>query len=61
MENIYREVGFDDSKESDMLTVYKRIDILTAACHLGYSDCVENSFRVFQNWMMEPNPDLINP
>lgn len=61
IDHVYKDVRFDDPPESDMLRGYKRVDILTAACHLGYPDCVENSVRVFANWMSDPNPDRINP
>ncbi|KAJ6638248.1 Aminopeptidase N [Pseudolycoriella hygida] len=60
-ENVYKEVGFDDRLDGDMLTGYKRVDILTAACHLGYQDCVDNSRRIFHLWMMEGNPEMNNP
>lgn len=58
---MYKDVRFLDPPEPDMLRGYKRVDILTAACHLGYQDCVENSVRNFGTWMLEPNPDNINP
>lgn len=61
IESVYKEVGFDDPRNSDMLTGYKRVDILTAACHLGYQDCVDNSRRSYHIWMMEANPDINNP
>lgn len=61
IDSVYKEVGFNDPKDDDMLTGYKRVDILTAACHLGYQDCVDNSRRNYHIWMMEANPDINNP
>ncbi|KAG4068421.1 hypothetical protein HA402_007941 [Bradysia odoriphaga] len=61
IESVYKEVGFDDPRDDDMLTGYKRVDILTAACHVGYQDCVDSSRRNYHIWMMEANPDINNP
>lgn len=61
LDMVYRQVGFDDSDDTNMLTTYKRIDILTTACHLGYSDCVQKCNQLFHNWMVDPNPDINNP
>uniref|UniRef100_A0A336KRZ8 Aminopeptidase N n=2 Tax=Culicoides sonorensis TaxID=179676 RepID=A0A336KRZ8_CULSO len=58
---IYNDVGFEDPKNSSMLTVYKRVEILTAACHLGLSECISNCIRQYYMWMHEANPDLNNP
>uniref|UniRef100_A0A1L8E2W2 Aminopeptidase n=1 Tax=Nyssomyia neivai TaxID=330878 RepID=A0A1L8E2W2_9DIPT len=60
LDKVYNEVGFEDVKNSSMLTVYKRVDILTLACHLGYSDCVDRSVEKFNMWIHEPNPDVHN-
>ncbi|GAB0097812.1 Aminopeptidase [Sergentomyia squamirostris] len=60
LEKVYNEVGFEDVKNSSMLTVYKRVEILTFACHLGYSDCVDQSMLKFNMWIHEPNPDMQN-
>lgn len=59
---VYKKVGFDDTKDQkDLINIYKRIDILTTACHLGHRSCVGKCFQYFQNWMFEPNPDVQNP
>lgn len=58
---IYAKVGFEDPKDSPLLTVYKRVDVLTAACHLGYRDCVSKCVQKFYEWMHEPHPDINNP
>lgn len=58
---IYEKVGFEDSKDSPLLTVYKRVDVLTAACHLGYKACVSKCVQKFYEWMHQPNPDINNP
>ncbi|XP_053660803.1 aminopeptidase N-like [Anopheles marshallii] len=61
LENIFREVGFDDHRDSPLLTVYKRISVLKAVCHLGHNDCVNHCFRKYYEWMQQPNPDINNP
>ncbi|XP_055587207.1 aminopeptidase N [Uranotaenia lowii] len=58
---IFAKVGFEDPKNSPLLTVYKRVDVLTAACHLGYKECVSRCVQKFYEWMHEPNPDINNP
>lgn len=54
-------MGFDDPRNSSMLTVFKRVDILSAACHLGLKDCIDNCVRQFHMWIHEANPDINNP
>ncbi|XP_058467773.1 aminopeptidase N [Malaya genurostris] len=58
---IYAKVGFDDSKDSSLLTIYKRVDVLTSACHLGYRECVSKCVQKFYEWMHEVHPDINNP
>lgn len=61
IERIYNEVGLEDVKNNPMLTVYKRVDILTAACHLGQKQCVNECISKFHTWMHEVNPEFNNP
>jgi hypothetical protein len=61
MDKIYKEIGFEDPKTDSLLRVYTRVDILTAACHLGLRDCVDNAIRKFHMWIHEANPDINNP
>jgi ERAP1-like C-terminal domain len=61
LEPIYNGLGFPSKKDDDMLTIYKRVNVLTAACHLGYKHCVENSNRLFYMWMHDVSPDTNNP
>uniref|UniRef100_A0A182R8C8 Aminopeptidase N n=1 Tax=Anopheles funestus TaxID=62324 RepID=A0A182R8C8_ANOFN len=61
LENIYREVGFEDHRDSPLLTVYKRISVLKAVCHLGHNDCVNHCLRKYYEWIQQPNPDINNP
>lgn len=58
---VYEDVGFEDTVGDDMLTVHKRVVILTAACNLGSTDCIFKSIRKFHSWMQEPNPEMNNP
>lgn len=61
LSKVYNMVGFEDPPNSDMLTVHKRVDVLTAACHLGLSDCITQSIKKFNMWFHEGNPDNNNP
>ena len=61
MKQLYDDVGFEDHRGSPMLTVYKRIDVLNAMCHLGYKNCTDNSIKKFYEWIHEANPDINNP
>uniref|UniRef100_A0A182W2Z0 Aminopeptidase N n=1 Tax=Anopheles minimus TaxID=112268 RepID=A0A182W2Z0_9DIPT len=60
LESIYREVGFEDHRDSPLLTVYKRISVLKAICHLGHNDCVNFCLRKYYEWMQQPIPDINN-
>lgn len=61
IEPLYNEVGFNDTADSDMLLGYKRMDILSIACHYGLKDCIDRSKTEFMNWMFLANPDQQNP
>nr|CAD7394984.1 unnamed protein product [Timema cristinae] len=61
VDNLYRHTGFTDNPSDPQLTVYKRVNVLSWACLLGFDDCVRNSVTQFQNWMSTPNPDRNNP
>nr|CAD7438146.1 unnamed protein product [Timema bartmani] len=61
VDNLYRQTGFTDNPSDPQLTVYKRVNVLSWACLLGFDDCVRNSVTQFQNWMSTPNPDRNNP
>lgn len=66
LENVYKEVSpnnfTDDADEGeDMLKLFKRVEILNMACHLGHRDCILESARHFHNWIEVPNPDTNNP
>ncbi|XP_052891874.1 aminopeptidase N [Anopheles moucheti] len=61
LENIFQEVGFEDHRDSPLLTVYKRISVLKAVCHLGHNECVNHCLRKYYEWMQQPNPDINNP
>lgn len=45
---------------NDPLLSYKRIDITTFACRMGYKDCVDHSLKAFDRWMNVRNPDQTN-
>lgn len=66
LENVYKDVSpnnfTDDADEGeDMLKLFKRVEILNMACHLGHRDCILESERHFHNWIEVPNPDNNNP
>lgn len=58
---MYDRVGFDDRRNSTMLEIYQRSDILSAACQLGMKECIDNSIRQYHMWIHEANPDINNP
>lgn len=61
IKGVYDEVGFSDRPNDEMLTIYKRIDVINIACLMEYVDCVKQAVTNFHNWMMAPNPDAYNP
>ncbi|XP_055381285.1 puromycin-sensitive aminopeptidase-like protein isoform X2 [Condylostylus longicornis] len=62
LDMVYRKVSFNEIEDQDdMIAHFKRIEVLSTACHLGQDDCVSISRRNFQNWMFDPNPDRSNP
>lgn len=63
IEKIYHEFGFVETaaEASDMIKGIMRTELLSTACHLGYTNCTVNSFLMFHKWMNEPSPDSINP
>ncbi|XP_067616976.1 aminopeptidase N [Eurosta solidaginis] len=66
IENVYKDVSpnnFTDDTDSDedMLKLFKRVEILNMACHLGHRHCILESSRHFHNWIEVPNPDNNNP
>lgn len=60
MDHIYRNLKFTDEPDDDVLRGMMRVDILSALCHFGHTDCVENSRNRYALWMLEGNPDLNN-
>lgn len=46
--------------DEDPLVAYKRIDITTFACRLGYTECLDRSLKLFNEWMSMRDPDTFN-
>lgn len=59
MKNFYDTVTSDQDND-DPLLAYKRIDITTFACRMGYEDCVDESLSLFKDWMDTADPDNFN-
>lgn len=59
MENIYEFVTKTQDGVDELLA-YKRIEITTFACRLGYRQCVERSLSLFKGWMSDLQPDKYN-
>uniref|UniRef100_A0A8D8TU53 Aminopeptidase n=1 Tax=Cacopsylla melanoneura TaxID=428564 RepID=A0A8D8TU53_9HEMI len=55
MSRLYNSTGFDQGANDTQLTIYKRVEILTRACVLGYPDCVSRAIAVYQNWKNNPS------
>ncbi|KAL1453095.1 hypothetical protein WDU94_007269 [Cyamophila willieti] len=52
---LYNSTGFDQRVDDDQLTIYKRVEVLTRACALGYPDCVNRATTTYQNWKNNPS------
>lgn len=59
MENIYDFVTSTPDGVDDLLA-YKRIEITTFACRMGYRHCVDRSLTFFREWMSKSQPDKYN-
>ena len=51
---IYNSVGFQDNLADDHLDQYKRVRAVAWACDLKYQDCIDNSLKLFKEWMANP-------
>lgn len=61
IENIYqRTSSFENKSDDDPLTGYLRVEVMTFACRLGYSDCITKSVALFDSWMNATDPDKEN-
>lgn len=58
---MYNKTRFSDDPKDDQLVIYKRFNLLSCACELGHSDCVQNALVQFQNWKSTPQPEKNNP
>ncbi|KAK7075272.1 hypothetical protein SK128_014552 [Halocaridina rubra] len=54
IEPIYESLGFEDKTEDSLQTQLLRMEIVHWACHLGHSQCVNQSRHLFQQWMADP-------
>ena len=63
LEPIYERVGgigeVEDSNRLDIIE--KKTMICDWSCRFNVGDCVEKSVELFKTWMLETDPDLINP
>ncbi|CAH0778351.1 unnamed protein product [Bemisia tabaci] len=50
MSGLYDSVGFTDPHGDELLTVYKRNEVLHHACNIGHKDCIDNAITLFQSW-----------
>ena len=60
---IYEKVGgMDEVEASNRLDTVKQKSLICSwACRLDVSNCVEKSVELFKSWMLEGDPDHINP
>lgn len=58
---MYDDIG-SNLHNDDPLIDYKRIDIMSIACRLGHSDCVNTSITQYRDWMnrIAEDPNSIN-
>lgn len=63
LEPIYQKVGGVSEPEasSRLDTVKRQAMICGWSCRFGVGDCVEKSVEYFSRWMVETEPDHINP
>lgn len=63
LEPIYETVGgiSEPSASESLDTVKHQSMICTWACRFSVGDCVEKSVEIFSQWMVETEPDHINP
>ena len=63
LEPIYEKVGgISEPAESSRLDSVKHQSMICGwSCRFGVGDCVEKSVEIFARWMLETEPDHINP
>jgi aminopeptidase N len=60
LQDVYKEIGFDERENDEQLVVYNRFEVNNRVCRLGVRDCVINSIRQFETWKNSPYPDHRN-
>lgn len=59
---LYDSVGFMDNLSDPHLDQFKRVKALRWACRLQLQDCVDNSVKLFNQWMQNPsNESIVSP
>ncbi|XP_076343082.1 aminopeptidase N-like [Tachypleus tridentatus] len=60
--SMYKELGWDEKQDDDLLTQYNRINVLSWACSMDHPDCIASAREIFQRWMEDPdNKTIISP
>lgn len=55
-----KELGWEISPNESVVRAQHRVDLLSTACHLQHTECLEHAVRMYTNWMLAPNPDANN-
>ncbi|XP_045623498.1 aminopeptidase N [Procambarus clarkii] len=61
LEPVYESLGFEDGPEDDLQTLLLRSEVVRWACRLRLADCIDNSVRLFNKWMTDPENSTVAP
>ncbi|XP_046650885.1 aminopeptidase N-like [Daphnia pulicaria] len=57
----YEQIGFEERKGDSQLVILNRNQIISWACRLGVSECVNNATSLYKLWMAQPdNSNWVN-
>lgn len=60
MKNLYESTGFNERQTDEQLEVYKRVEVLSHACRLGFEDCIKKAVTQYHKWRLSAQPDQNN-
>ncbi|KAK7601689.1 hypothetical protein V9T40_009130 [Parthenolecanium corni] len=60
MKNLYESTGFNEKQTDEQLEVYKRVEVLSHACRLGFEDCIKKAVTQYHKWRLSAQPDQNN-
>jgi hypothetical protein len=51
----YEQIGFEERKSDSHLFIQNRNQMISWACRLGVSECVNNATFLYKMWMSQPD------